>query len=277
MNSKINFVSFADKRYKPSLDRLRDELSKFKNIDSIYLFDDSSFDKEYRKIYKDRFSDKGFGFWMWKSYFVKKVLLNLNDGDYLIYCDAGCKLNFQGEQRLMEYLDIVIENETGILLFKQDGDNEKCWTKGDLFEYFSVTQDREITDTPQMFAGIIIIRKNELSKRFVNEWFNICHNHYDLLNDKPSKVVNFAEFIQHRYDQSVISVLSKIYKCAILPLTEVRSINGDWSDYTNIPILVTRSKQMGKKDSLKYKLLTPVRVLKRYFRGYGLLNYTRAK
>ena len=83
MNSKINFVSFADKRYKPSLDRLRDELSKFKNIDSIYLFDDSSFDKEYRKIYKDRFSDKGFGFWMWKSYFVKKVLLNLNDGDYL--------------------------------------------------------------------------------------------------------------------------------------------------------------------------------------------------
>ena len=91
------------------------------------------------------------------------------------------------------------------------------------------------------------------------------------------KVVNFAEFIQHRYDQSVISVLSKIYKCAILPLTEVRSIDGDWSDYTNIPILVTRSKQMGKKDSLKYKLLTPVRVLKRYFRGYGLLNYTRAK
>ena len=277
MNSKINFVSFADKRFKPSLDRLTVELSSFKIIDNIYLFDDSSFDKEYRIKYKNRFSDKGFGFWMWKSYFVKKVLDKINDGDYLIYCDAGCKLNFQGEKRLKEYLTIINENETGILLFEQIGDIEKYWTKGDLFNYFSVNQNIEITDTPQMFAGVIIIRKNTISVKFVFEWFNICHKHYDLLNDKPSKTTNFSEFIQHRYDQSVISVLSKVYKCAKLPLTEVWSYNGDWSQYENMPILVTRCNQMGKKERLKYKLLTPIRVLKRLIRGYGILNYTRAK
>ena len=41
-------------------------------------------------------------------------------------------------------------------------------------------------------------------------WYNISLNHH-LIDDTPSKSPNFKEFIEHRHDQSIFSLLTKLY------------------------------------------------------------------
>ena len=41
----------------------------------------------------------------------------ISDGEYIIYCDAGCELNNKGMKRYCEYLDMLDNSEFGMLSF----------------------------------------------------------------------------------------------------------------------------------------------------------------
>ena len=36
---------------------------------------------------------RGGGYWLWKPYFIARTLRLLQEGDYLVYCDAGIYYN----------------------------------------------------------------------------------------------------------------------------------------------------------------------------------------
>ncbi|MDA0079651.1 hypothetical protein [Brachyspira hyodysenteriae] len=101
---------------------------------------------------------RGFGYWCWKPFIVLKTLESMNDNDILVYADVGCHFNKEGIDRFYEYLDLVINNSR--LCFKLDLDSlEKKWTKSDLFNYFYVLNNQNITDTPQILATYFFIFK----------------------------------------------------------------------------------------------------------------------
>lgn len=87
---------------------------------------------------------RGYGYWIWKSYLVLKCLEEMNDGDIVLYCDAGCEINKKGIHRLNEYFDIVANSESGILSFYlhdcryPNAYNEHNWTKNDIFSHFEL-------------------------------------------------------------------------------------------------------------------------------------------
>jgi hypothetical protein len=86
---------------------------------------------------------------------------------------------------------------------------EKKWNKMDVLKYFNIENDNDILNTNQRQASALMIVKNDKTMNFLKEWYEICSNNYNLIDDSPSIQQNFEEFEQNRHDQSIFSILSK--------------------------------------------------------------------
>ena len=98
-------------------------------FDRIYEFKPEDIDENFRNQHKEILSIKrGNGAWLWKSYFLKKVLDDSNDGDYIMYLDSGAFF-IRDPRILFEYID---DNNpifvTDIPLI------ESNWTKPECFD-----------------------------------------------------------------------------------------------------------------------------------------------
>lgn len=238
--SNIWFLTFADSRFN-SWKRLSKQAKDTGWFDKVIAGDERMFDEWYRIKYAARFNDRGFGYWQWKSYLIRRELDKMNEGDVLVYCDGGCSLNINGYERFLEYIQIVQNSDIGIILFDQ-GMDPKAWTKRDIFEYFNI--EPEQLGQCLVAGGIILLRKCRNAYALINEWYYICHNHYDLINDSPSKILNYAEFVENRHDQCILNVLSFKFKAIKLPFSEVYRLDEDWTKMSIYPIWATRKRDV---------------------------------
>lgn len=270
--TRVILLSFSDKKYLPTLRRLKKEAQNFGIFDDILTFSEKSFDKSYYKKNKSKFKYRGYGYWIWKSYFVKREYDKMNDGDILFYIDSGCILNETGKKRFEDYLKKLIDSESGILVFEQRY-KERQYTKSDLFDAMNVLGDKNIVDTNQIWAGSFFIRKCKYNKPFVDSFFNICNNNFPLITDKPSLIPNSKDFICHRHDQSVFSVLVKSYSPILISADETYPFNNDWKSMNGFPILAKRAKVMSKIGRIVHLLGTPKRKIIRILEENNLIKY----
>jgi hypothetical protein len=185
----------------------------------------------------------------------------MNEGDILQYSDAGCHLNPRGIRRLGEYFELARNSPSGLLafqgIFPSDEPHlmkwfltEKKWTKEDLFDYFNIT-DEHIRQSSQINATVIFVKKCPQAKLIIEAWLQVYIDNFDLANDTPSKKQNAADFIEHRHDQSIFSLLCKINKVATVSSFEYwyPSKNDprkpDWRKLNNMPIWAKRDKDLG--------------------------------
>ena len=152
---KIWFLTFADSRFN-SWKRLAHEAGRLQWFDEIIAGDERLFEPWYIQKYKERFKDRGYGYWQWKSYLIHIVLNKMDENDILLYCDGGCSLNQEGEKRFFEYVQMALHSDSGVVLFDQ-GMNPKEWTKGDIFSFFNVNPNQ--LGQSQVAGGIIFLRK----------------------------------------------------------------------------------------------------------------------
>jgi len=111
------------------------EAERMKCFDSMTFYDETDFDGEYWGKYKDRFSGRGYGYWTWKPYFIKRKLSEVRDGDVVVYADAGCILLEKNRRRLLEWAARARYSPSGVLSMCYGPYYEKNWTKGDVFKY----------------------------------------------------------------------------------------------------------------------------------------------
>jgi hypothetical protein len=83
-------------------------------------------------------------------------------------------------------------------------------------------------------ATVIILKKNAHSTSIINEWYEQCEN-YDLINDEKGK--EDPRFIDHRHDQSILSVL--VNKRGSLKITD-ETYFSNWNNGANYPFLAKR-------------------------------------
>lgn len=150
---------------------------------------------------------RGFGFWCWKPQIILQSLRQINDGDMLIYADLGCEFSANGAKNLLAKLK---ELESSDMIGFSLGTIEKEYTKGDVFRHFGVENDARFTQSHSIMGGIIFMKKSQKTLQIIDEWLDIFRNHFDLVNDNPSKSPNLQGFIQNRHDQSIWSLLNKI-------------------------------------------------------------------
>ncbi|WP_258222252.1 hypothetical protein [Brachyspira hampsonii] len=214
------------------------QAEEFNIFDDIYIYNQYTLpkDEQFDKILKDKLKPdiRGFGYWCWKPFVVLKTLENIEYGDILLYADIGCYLSKKGINRFYEYLDIVIENKN---MCSEIAINEKMYTKSDLFNYFNVLDDKNITDTFQRPATFFILEKNDANIELVKKWLQVFYDDFSLVDDSPSKIPNLDGFIENRHDQSAFSILSKIYNMKVIKSFEFDSKNPIY------PILFMRDKK----------------------------------
>ena len=88
MYKQLILLSFADKRYTTALSRIR-ELTKDFPFTLRYFLNEDDLPKEYMKTLRYKTHRRGFGYWKWKSYLVTNMLEKMQNGDILVYSDAG--------------------------------------------------------------------------------------------------------------------------------------------------------------------------------------------
>lgn len=245
------FISFGDSRMKKAAERIEKQAKDFCFFDEIHILNENHLDKEFRlkwnKVLKPEI--RGFGYWCWKPYIIRRLLEKIPDGSLVVYCDIGCHLNPQGLNRLKFYISELENAHLSIKAFPACSFDidviEKRWTKGDVFDYFGCRENKSITDTQQLASGHILCLKNQGTLNFMKLWESIWEQNFALIDDTASKSRNFPEFIENRHDQSIFSILYKTHGGIALPDKETDS--RDFSTMKEFPFWDLRDK--GAKDT----------------------------
>ena len=267
----VYLLSFADSRIQRSLDRLARQAKSLNIFDDIYMFIENDLPLDFREHFKDKLipGSRGYGYWSWKPEAMLMVLNRIQDGDCLLYIDAGCHLNSRGKKRLIEYFKILEQEETGIVAFKaiQPADDNSSlvydgrklfdqpnyhWIKGDLFDYFGMRDSSSVFNDQAIGSGVIFIRKCDRAIKIIREWQQIIWHHFNLLDDTPSVSANLAGFIEHRHDQAIWTLLCLKYHVKTLsayeywyPMRNAKKLWPDWLALEEFPIHVKRDKDYG--------------------------------
>ena len=242
-NQKIYALTFGGGRhnYHDAVNRINNELKAINIFDDIILKYDTDLKNDIEFWVKHgrfiKYNTRGYGYWLWKSYLILQMFNRMNDNDILIYLDGGCEVanNHDSYNRIK----LLIEKCNNYnILYTLTGHDEKSYTKNDLFEYmknnYDLIIDEELKNSMMKQATVIIIKKNDLTNSFINDWYNISCN-YNLIDDSCSNTINDVKFCEHRHDQSIFSILIKTNKYK----NHMDSDNNSLDPY---PILLSRKR-----------------------------------
>jgi len=204
--AKVYLVNFATPNFYKSQKELNANALKFGVDKTIsYTFDmikKTDFYKENKELLDRK---RWIGWGSWKPYVILEALKKIEKGDILIYCDSG--ISFRSSLK-----DIIKRcNKKGIVLF-QSRPVMRQWTKRDTFVLMGCDK-KEYHDAHQIMAGLNLWKKTPTSQKIVSQWLEFCKDTRIITDDdnvcgKP----NFPDFIEHRGDQSILSILAVKYK-----------------------------------------------------------------
>ena len=152
---------------------------------------------------------KGFGFFCWKSELVLAALSGaMGDYEGVIWVDAGCEitLNSLSIFRLGKFINIA--KETGVFAYTLDYPEYK-YTKQELLNQFP-----KIDPSKPQFQATWFIVSVKKGLPLIHEWQQVVQTgigQVDLTLSLPQN----ENFIEHRFDQSVFSLILKNHNIAV--------------------------------------------------------------
>lgn len=203
---KIHFITYGTDNYKETIDRLLQQARNFGCFDTINSYGPADLPEDFKDSHSKILNiKKGGGYWIWRSMIFKKVIDSINDNDIIIFLDAGCTINIHGKNRFFEYIDKINSSRCGILSFPVVNHNEKYWTIKEIFNHYHM----QIDDSEQLCGGIIIVKKNNHGKQFIDEFVKITISNPELFTDNYNYTDQIEGFIENRHDQSISSIIRK--------------------------------------------------------------------
>lgn len=202
-------ISFAHNRFLQSQQQCKESALSVGGFDVSYALGIHDIDQTFLNKNKQILSaPRGAGYWLWKPYFIKKYIEQIDYGDILVYTDAGMTFIKPIWEVYKKYVNI---EDNGIMSTGECGINSQ-FTKRDAFILMNLDTEK-YTNAGHKTASCIIIRKKNNSVDFVNEWLDYSQNANiitDLSNTQGKQ--NYPNYIDHRHDQSIFSLLCEKYK-----------------------------------------------------------------
>ena len=136
----------------------------------------------------------------------------MKQNDLLVYSDSGSSFNKMGKERFLHYIDLINNSGKGNLRFRMEFiENE--WTTKEIFNYFNLQPNSSFGTSGQFHATHMIFKKNENSLEILNSFRELLNKDPFLITDKYNNNSQIDSFKDNRHDQSILSLLSKIYGC----------------------------------------------------------------
>lgn len=205
---KIIAISYGNKKYQRQLQINKKTALEIGKVNEYYSYGPNDIDPEFRDKNKDiLFRKRGNGYWLWKPYFILKTLKEkLNEGDYLIYTDAG--ILYMNSTSII--IDFLTKRKAEIWAI-QTHYIEKQYTKRDAFILLGADMPF-YTETPHYMAGIQIYRKSKFTENFLEEVLYYSQDKR-IITDEPNTLGfnNYKGFKDNRHDQTVLSIMIKKY------------------------------------------------------------------
>ncbi len=212
-NPKVHLLVFADNvnenEYAQMAGKLIEEaraLNIFATIRGLTAEDLFKYEDFKKHIPFINRSIRGFGYWLWKPFLIWKVLTEIDEGDMLVYMDAGTKIEIEGKARFLEYLELQ-KKDANCNLFFEHNNILGAWCKMDTIAFFEA-QELINKDVKELIGTFIFTCNTLFNRVFFKIFYESCCE-YTLLNDTPSVLPNHPRFIEHRHDQSIFSILAR--------------------------------------------------------------------
>lgn len=144
--------------------------------------------------------ERGAGYWLWKPYVINKALHSgyLHEGDILIYADAGVEI--------INDVGAIIQCMNEDIFFFSNGWRHTEWCKADCMKAINHWVRLDDFKQPQVQASVILMKITDKVIDFMREWLAWCQMP-GLIDDSPSKEINFKTFAEHRHDQAILTCL----------------------------------------------------------------------
>ena len=149
---------------------------------------------------------KGYGYWRYKSELIRQAM----DGywgpfDGVIWIDAGCEINTNLLSKFY-FMRMLNHARKHGAMFYYLGTPEVSFTKRKVLNYFfgriSGANKSQIQATWFMLSGPV-------GYSIAREWEFIAQSRPDFFDDSTSENGEVPEFVEHRHDQSVFSLICK--------------------------------------------------------------------
>ena len=201
----VVLTNLSNRLYEDSRFRLNASAGRF-GIDRVRSHDwedlrSTTFYQENRDILDQ---PTGMGFWLWKPHIILEALESVAEGDMVVYLDSGVELIAS-----LEPLFSLCREGNPVLLFGNGNLRNGAWTKRDCFILMDCDGEA-YWNAPQCDAACCLFQRSEPTLQFVRDWLRYCRDPR-VITDAPNTCGkrNLPEFVEHRRDQSVLSLLAQ--------------------------------------------------------------------
>lgn len=204
LKDKRYLISFATVEFHESQQRLK-KSAYAHGVDKVFEYSQqdirkTTFYRENRSILDQR---RGAGYWLWKPYLLLETLKKVPEESIVVYSDAGIEII-----RDLEPLFTICKKNSPFALFSNAGHLNRTWTKRDCFVLMDCDTE-EYWNGQNILASFHLWRKCEKSLSFLEQWLSYSRDPRVLTDiANQCRRDNFPEFIEHRHDQSVLSILA---------------------------------------------------------------------
>jgi len=199
--NNIKVLTFAKGNFIESQNKLKNHLNSIGIKNQKHLTDNdlpSSFTNEHADILSLK---KGYGYCIWKPFIILDELNLTNEDEILLYIDST-------DLPEKSFFDLILEHfKKNSYFFVNRGYNHGQWTKRDTFVLMNCDSPKYYNHV-QLEAGVIGLKNNNFNRELIQEWFHYTKNK-NILTETPniSNLPNVNNFIEHRYDQSILTNL----------------------------------------------------------------------
>ncbi len=189
-----------------------------RGVDFIYNYRRHNIDPAFMRSNPIMNEARGAGFWLWKPYLILETLKKIPEGDILIYADTGLLIR----QDIRDYFTKAL-GDKDIVLFAYPPKGYglvSTITSGDIFEAINCREACRYGH--HVWAGILVLRNSEQSRRFMEEWLALCQKTDLLMKGRTHNIPSFPEYRHHQHDESLLSALAA-KRAAVIHFTPMDS------------------------------------------------------
>lgn len=185
-----------------------------------YRMDDikkTDFYNDWPKIFK---YEKYFGYFLWKPYIIGHTI-DLYPDKTILYCDSNFRFN---PPQFEEVFSNTYKNNGNTFLIKCFNFLNKEWTKRDAFILMDADSER-YWNANQIWSSCMGFGYTNRNEQLLMEYILNCINE-NILTELPNTCGkdNLPEFVAHRWEQSIMSILVEKYNIGGIWDTQITGI-----------------------------------------------------
>ena len=204
---KIIITFGTDDLFKNKKIKFKQQVTDINFFDSVIIEDEKTIKpllKEHEEFIIN--NKRGYGYWIWKAFIIKNQLEKMKTNDILFYLDCGSSIINNNVERLDNYINILKDYD--VMVFDNPDHKTKKYVKMNVINEFNIEDD--ILEQNLIEGGCIILKNTKKTKEFIDEWKRyMIKDNYQLVNDDLLNLPQHEEFMEHRHDQSILTILAR--------------------------------------------------------------------